>query len=264
MTNARTKEKAAPARSRVHTSSYAREYVGTEKLKNKVAVIGGEDLITGHAAATLCAREGARVVLAYPRAQQAKAESIQQVVKTEGGKTLLLEGDIHNHSFTEFVAEHTVDEYGAIDILINTTAVSRGLKDIESTSYEQWDQGFQKNIYGYFSMVKSALPYLTKNASIINTNPIVTSEESFNFITAQKAVHALTKSLADHLKSKDIRVNCVTPGSVPRDGLTEEGIREAMEKYLEKIAPVFVFLASNIDSAYITGEILNLSDEKIS
>jgi NAD(P)-dependent dehydrogenase (short-subunit alcohol dehydrogenase family) len=83
------------------------------------------------------------------------------------------------------------------------------------------------------------------------------------------AIHAFTKSLAQNLVEKKIRVNCVAPGPVwtplniadkPAEKAAEHGKQTPMERPAqpEEVAPAFVFFASEVDSSYITGEVLTL------
>src|SRR5206468_3277443 len=95
------------------------------------------------------------------------------------------------------------------------------------------------------------------------------SETLLDYAATKGAIHAFTKSLAQNLVAKGIRVNCVAPGPVwtpfiPSSGSAEQtaqhGSKQPMERPAqpEEVAPAFVFFASNADSSYITGEVLTL------
>ena len=128
------------------------------------------------------------------------------------------------------------------------------------------------HLYGYFYMTKAALPHLQKGSAIVNCGSITGlegSKELLDYAATKAAIHAFTKSLAQNLVEKGIRVNCVAPGPVwtplnPSDKEAEEipqfGADTPMKRPAqpEEIAPAFVFLASEIDSSYVTGEVLTL------
>src|SRR6185503_13293729 len=143
---------------------------------------------------------------------------------------------------------------------------------LEDISEEQWDRTFKTNIYGYFHMAKAALPYLRKGSAIINCGSITGLEGSkdlLDYSATKGAIHAFTKSLAQNLTEKGIRVNCVAPGPVwtplnvvdkEPDEVAKHGADTPMKRPAqpEEVAPAFVFFASNADSSYITGEVMTI------
>src|SRR5690606_22313100 len=123
-----------------------------------------------------------------------------------------------------------------------------------------------------FHMTKAALPELGEGAVILNTGSITGlegSSELLDYSAAKGAIHAFTKSLAQNLLERGIRVNCVAPGPVwtplnpaERDAedVAQFGSSVPMERPAqpEEIAPVYVYFASNADSSYVTGEVFTL------
>jgi NAD(P)-dependent dehydrogenase (short-subunit alcohol dehydrogenase family) len=121
-------------------------------------------------------------------------------------------------------------------------------------------------------MVKAALPHMKKRSAIINTGSITGLEGSkhlLDYAATKGAIHAFTKSLAQNLVEKGIRVNCVAPGPVwtplnpsDKDGkeVAEFGADTPMKRPAqpEEIAPAYVYFASDVDSSYVTGEVLTL------
>ena len=145
-------------------------------------------------------------------------------------------------------------------------------ESIEDISDEQFEETFRTNIFGYFYMAKSALKHLPKGGAIVNCGSITGlegSRELIDYSATKGAIHAFTKSLAQSLADKEIRVNCVSPGPVwtplnvadkdPQD-VAKHGADTPMKRPAqpEEIAPAFVFFASNADSSYITGEVMTL------
>ncbi len=143
---------------------------------------------------------------------------------------------------------------------------------METLSEEQWEKTFRTNIFGYFHMSRAALPHLKAGAAIVNTGSITGLEGSpqlLDYASTKGAIHAFTKSLAQNLVERKIRVNCVAPGPVwtplniadkPAEEAAEHGKETPMGRPAqpEEVAPAFVFFASEADSSYITGEILTL------
>jgi NAD(P)-dependent dehydrogenase (short-subunit alcohol dehydrogenase family) len=247
-------------------------YRGSGKLKGKVALITGGDSGIGRAVAVLYAREGADVAIIYLPEEQTDAEETRRAVEAEGKSALLLPGDVTESDFCRKAVARTVKKYGKLNVLVNNAAFQQHQKTLEDVSEKQWDRTFRTNIYGYFYMVKAALPHLKKGSAIVNTGSITGLEghkELLDYASTKGAIHAFTKSLAQNLVEKGIRVNCVAPGPVwtplnPSDKPAKEvakfGADTPMKRPAqpEEIAPAFVFFASETDSSYITGEVLTL------
>ena len=250
----------------------APHYKGAGKLAKKVALITGGDSGIGRAVAVLFAREGADVAFTYLPEEESDAIETQQAVEDEGRTALSISGDIENPKFSDQAVKQTIAKLGRLDILVNNAAFQQHQKSLEEVSDEQWDRTFKTNIYGYFRMTKAALPYLKKGSAIVNTGSITGlegSKELLDYSATKGAIHAFTKSLAQNLVEKGIRVNCVAPGPVwtplnpsdkPAKDVAEFGADTPMERPAqpEEIAPAFVYFASEADSSYVTGEVLTL------
>jgi len=250
----------------------APHYQGSGKLKGKVALITGGDSGIGRAVAVLFAREGADVAFTYLPAESKDARETLRAIELEGRSGLSIAGDLREPKFASDAVKQTVAALGKLDILVNNAAYQQHQKTIADISEEQWDRTFKTNIYAYFLMAKAAMPYLKKGCAIINTGSITGLEGSkhlLDYAATKGAIHAFTKSLAQNLVEKGIRVNCVAPGPVwtplnPSDKAAKDvakfGADTPMKRPAqpEEIAPAFVFFASEIDSSYVTGEVLTL------
>lgn len=251
----------------------AENYRGSGKLDGKTALITGGDSGIGRAVAVLYAREGADVAIVYLAEEQRDAEETRRAVEKEGRRCLLIAGDVRDSSFCRDAVERTVKEFGRFDILVNNAAFQNRQERLDDVSEEQWDRTFRTNIYGYFHMAKAALAHLKPGSAIVNTGSITGLEghkQLLDYASTKGAIHAFTKSLAQNLVEKGIRVNCVAPGPVwtpldPSDNRTPEEVAHFGEKapmgcpaQPEEIAPAYVFFASNVDSSYVTGEVLTL------
>ena len=248
-------------------------YKGSGKLDGKVALVTGGDSGIGRAVAVLYAREGANVAIVYLPEEQSDAEETAGAVKNEGREALLLPGDVQQSGFCREAVEKTVQRFNRLDILVNNAAYQNRQESLEDITEEQLERTFRTNIFGYFFMAQAALKHLKKGAAIVNTGSITGlegSKELLDYSSTKGAIHAFTKSLAQNLVEKGIRVNCVSPGPVwtplnPSDNKTPEevskfGQKQPMKRPAqpEEIAPAFVFFASPADSSYVTGEVLTL------
>ena len=245
-------------------------YKGADKLKGKVALISGGDSGIGRAVAVLYAREGADVAIMFLPEEQVDADETRDAIEAEGRRALLLPGDVTDPDYCEDCVEKVFKQFGSLDILVNNAAFQKNQESIEDIDYDQLDRTFRTNFFGYFYMTKAALKRMKKGASIVNTGSITGLEGEktlLDYSATKGAIHAFTKSLAQNLVEKGIRVNAVAPGPVwtplnvqsgDAEHVKEFGQDVAMERPAqpEELAPAYVFLASNIDSSYISGEIL--------
>jgi NAD(P)-dependent dehydrogenase (short-subunit alcohol dehydrogenase family) len=250
----------------------APEYRGANKLAGCAALITGGDSGIGRAVAVLFAREGADVAIVYLPEEESDARVTERAIQKEGRSALLIPGDVRDPKFCEAAVTRTIEHFKRLDVLVNNAAYQHQQESIEDITDEQLDRTFRTNIFGYFFMTRAAVPHLQAGAAIINTGSITGLEGSkqlLDYSATKGAIHAFTKSLAQNLVDKHIRVNCVSPGPVwtplnPSDKDPEEAAQFGSDTPMkrpaqpEEIAPAFVFFASNTDSSYITGEVLTL------
>jgi len=247
----------------------APHYLGSEKLKDKVAIITGGDSGIGRGVAVLYAREGADVVIVYLNEHE-DARETQRLVEKEGRRCLAIPGDVSDPAFCRAVIERTLDEFGKLDVLVNNAAFQEHVQDIEDLTEQHFDRTLKTNLYGYFHMAKAAVPHMKPGSAIVMTGSVtglMGSAHLLDYSMTKGGIHAFVRSLATHLVPKGIRVNAVAPGPVwtplnPADrsaeALTKFGGGVPMKRPAqpEEIAPAFVFLAAPSCSSYITGEIL--------
>lgn len=246
-----------------------KEYQGSGKLKDKVALITGGDSGIGRAVALLFAKEGAKVAIVYLDEHQ-DAEETQRLLKEQNGQCVIIAGDIGDEEFCKRAIEQTIDTYGKLDILVNNAAEQHPQQNIEDISAEQLERTFRTNVFSMFYLTKAALPHLKAGSAIINTTSVTAYRGSpglLDYSATKGAIVAFTRSLSENLIEKGIRVNGVAPGPIwtplipatfPEEKVEKFGQKVPMKRagQPEEVATCYVFLASD-DASYMAGQILH-------
>lgn len=242
---------------------------GSGKLDGKVAIITGGDSGIGRSVAVLFAREGADVTVAYLE-EHDDAKETSRLVEEEGGRCLLVAGDVGDEAFCRDVVQQTVDEFGHLDVLVNNAAEQHVREDIADISTEQLERTFRTNIFGMFHMVKAAMPHLGEGSAIVNSTSVTAYQGNpllVDYSATKGAIVGFTRAFSQQVIGKGIRVNAVAPGPIwtplipatfPADKVESFGGNTPMGRpgQPEEVAPCYVFLASD-DASYIAGQVLH-------
>lgn len=247
------------------------QYVGSGKLKNKVAIITGGDSGQGRAVAVAFAKEGADVVIVYLNEHE-DAEETKQAVEQKGRQCLLIAGDIGSEEHCIDIVAQTISTFGRLDILVNNAAEQHVQTSLEHITTAQMEKTFRTNFYGLFFLTKAALPHMQKGSAIINAGSLTAyegNEQLMDYAATKGAIIAFTRSLSKSLQKQGIRVNGVCPGnmwtplipaSFPAQQVAKWGEKTPMKRAGQpmEVAPAYVFLASD-DSSYMSGQFLHVN-----
>ncbi len=246
-------------------------YKGSDKLLNKVALITGGDSGIGRSVAVHFAREGADIAIVYLN-EDKDAEDTKQMVEEEGRKCILISGDVGDEAFCKKAVKQTVKELGKLDVLVNNAAEQHEQTDIKDISKKQLQQTFETNIFSMFYMTKAALDHMKKGSCIVNSTSVTSyrgSHHLMDYASTKGAITAFTRSLAQNLAEKNIRVNGVAPGpiwtplipaSFDMKKVKEFGSNVPLKRpgQPSEVAPAYVLLSSE-DGSYITGQVIHVN-----
>jgi NAD(P)-dependent dehydrogenase (short-subunit alcohol dehydrogenase family) len=249
-------------------------YVGSGRLKDRVALITGGDSGIGRAIAIAFAREGADVLCSYLSEHDDAAET-QRLVEDAGRRCITVSGDIGDRGHCRALVDRAVDELGRLDVLVNNAAYQMAYESFLEIPPEEIDFVFRTNVIAMFHLSQAAVPHMEPGSTIINTTSIQAAQPSpelLHYAATKGAISTFTKGLAQELAERGIRVNGVAPGpiwtplvvmSFPGSKNAEFGADTPLGRPGQpgELAPLYVFLATD-DSRYVSGEVIGATGGK--
>lgn len=238
------------------------------KLAGKVAVVTGASKGIGAAIAEKFGAEGASVVVNFSTDRNG-ADRVVRAITGAGGKAIAVQANVARPGEVQVLFDEARRAFGKVDILVNNAGVY-DFRPIEQVDEEHFRRHFDVNVLGLLLSTRAAVENVNgSGASIINVSSIAakTPPAGASVYSATKgAVDVITRSLANELGGRNIRVNSLSPGFTETEGvraLPAHGpeFRNHMVSRTplgrvgtpEDIADAALFLASD-DSRWITGE----------
>jgi 3-oxoacyl-[acyl-carrier protein] reductase len=240
----------------------------SQKLAGKVAVVTGASKGIGAAIARHLAGEGAAVVVNYA-SSKAGADQVVTDITKKGGKAVAVQADMSKHADIRRLFAETKKAFDKVDILVNNAGIYEFVP-LENVTAENFHKMFDLNVLGLLLASQEAVKHFGPHGgNIINISSVAATlapPTTSVYSATKAAVNAITRSLAQELGPRKIRVNSINPGMIETEGFHAAGIAESdFRKQTEAqtplgrigqpqdIAPMAVFLASS-DSAWITGQ----------
>ena len=186
-------------------------------LAGRVALVTGAGIGIGQGVAISLAQRGVKVAVHYSNSA-AGAQDTLRTITDAGGEAVPVSGDLRLANECARVVDETVAAFGAIDVLINNSGVTRVAPFTEMTE-ATYDEMFDLNMKGYFFCAQRAVTHMRKNGrgSIVNMSSVhghSGKEGHVAYAGTKGAISGFTRALAIELAPEGIRVNCIGPGAI--------------------------------------------------
>ncbi|HEY8560806.1 MAG TPA: glucose 1-dehydrogenase [Pyrinomonadaceae bacterium] len=238
-------------------------------MTGKVVIVTGASSGIGRATALLFAKNGAQVIAVGRNAKELGA--LRDEAQGADGAVKINLADIREHSQVERLVNDTVQNFGQIDVLVNSAGIIMN-GTIENTTLDDWDKMFDINLRSLFFMMQKCIPQLEKTkGNIVNVSSVAGTRSFPNvlaYCVSKAGVDQLTRCTALELAPKGIRVNAVNPGVVvsnlhKRGGMADEDYQNFLKNSetthplgrvgeASEVADLIYFLASE-KASWITG-----------
>jgi len=236
--------------------------------KGNVVITGGGSGI-GRASALALAAQGYSIGI-FDIIKE-RVQKVSDEIHKAGGTAMPLVGDVSHKADVEGNLSRALNEWGHIDVLINSAGISYRQDPLQLTE-EEWDRMLAINLKGTFLCCQAVLPSMIKRrrgriVNIASSLGVTGTFLSAHYAASKGGVIALTKSLALGMAASGITVNSVAPGPVdtPLVTRTPERTQELVNKtplgriaVPEDIIGAILFLAVGA-SDYITGQIIHVN-----
>jgi len=252
------------------------------RLQGKVAMITGGNSGIGEATAHRFAQEGAQVVLLARREPEGYA--VQQAIRDTGGEACFIPCDVSDRGSVEAAVTKAIDRYGSLHVLFNNAGGgARAMFPEESD--EEGERVLRVNLTGTFRMCRAAWPHLiaagggviinmSSLAAVVGVSEAVREmtqviPPSASYFASKAGIEALTRYVAGLGASHNIRVNCVRPGQILTQRLTNAAGEHRYARHFEvvqllkgpgraeDVANTVLFLASE-EARFLTAEVINI------
>ena len=242
--------------------------IGSQRLRDRVAIVTGASRGIGRAVALALASEGANVVVNYASSSNA-AEEVVAAITEAGGNAITAQADVSKIEQVDALLNTTLEKFGRVDVLVNNAGITRDTLLLRMKP-EDWQAVIDLNLTGVFLCTKAVSKGMLKQRSgrIINIASVagqMGNPGQANYSAAKAGVIGFTKTVAKELASRGITVNAVAPGFIVTD-MTNDLKSEEILKYIplgrygepEEVAGMVRFLAADSAAAYITGQVFNV------
>lgn len=244
---------------------------GRARFRDRVVVVTGAASGIGLATATAFGREGARVVVADLRGDEATkaAEKVREAGAPDAWGAAC---DVSDEAQVDACAKGALERFGRLDVVVNNAGLMV-FKPLEEHTVDDWLRVLRVDLLGAFFFTRAAFRAMKPGGAIVNVSSIHAIETSplvASYAAAKAALLSLTRSSSLEGKARGIRVNAILPGAVDTPMLwANPNIISGVEKVdprdvgtPDEVAATILFLASD-EASFVQGEAMRVDGGRL-
>ena len=228
-------------------------------LQNKVAVVTGGSRGIGAAIARKLASMAATVVICGRN--QSELQQTAASISSQGLRCEPLVCDVADLRSVEQFAQAVLGKFGRVDVLVNNAGIGSFSGPLHTLDPEDWDRVINTNLGAVYYTIRAFAPKMIEQRSgdIINISSIASKNALPNgavYSASKWALNGLTYSVAEELRSHNIRVSVVCPGSVDTDLSPHAGKNKDRMLKPDDVAHVVAMLVTQAPQSFASEVIL--------
>ena len=236
---------------------------------NQSVLVTGSSRGIGKAIALRLAREGYDIVL-HCHQQRAAADAVAQTVRELGVQARVLQFDIGDRQASAAALLADVEQTGCYYGVVCNAGVARD-NAFPAMPGEDWDLVLKTNLDGFYNVLNPlVMPMVQRRApgrivTLASVSGLIGNRGQVNYSAAKAGIIGASKALAIELAKRNITVNCVAPGLIETDMISEVPLDEALKLIParrvgkpEEVAATVAFLM-HADAAYITRQVISVN-----
>ncbi|MGH8005046.1 MAG: SDR family NAD(P)-dependent oxidoreductase, partial [Limisphaerales bacterium] len=190
-----------------------------QSVENKITIVTGASRGIGRAIALCFAKNKSKVVISA-RSKKELGE-VAQEIKKAGGEALAVPADMADETQVRNLVSKTREQYGGVDIVVNNAGLGIW-SPVAEMKTEDFDATFNVNLRGIFLLCREVIPHFVKKGGghFINIASVASKSANANlaaYCASKAALAMFSESLALEVRNQNIKVTCISPGSVASD-----------------------------------------------
>ncbi len=232
-------------------------------------LVTGSSRGIGKAIALALATQGYQLIL-HCRSQREQADAVAETIVSQGGSARVIQFDIADRAQTKAVLEADVEANGAYYGVVCNAGIARD-NAFPAMTGEEWDSVIHTNLDSFYNVLNPLIMPMVRRrkpgriVTLASVSGLIGNRGQANYSAAKAGIIAASKSLAIELAKRDITVNCVAPGLIDTDMVSDVPVEEALKLIParrlgkpEEVAALVKFLMSS-EAAYITRQVISVN-----